>query len=43
MEAILDHVILLKDGHIRAMDELEQIRDERGENAVQWMKNLYRE
>ncbi|HEY4622591.1 ABC transporter ATP-binding protein [Solibacillus sp. FSL R7-0668] len=43
VEAILDHVILLKDGHIRAMDELEQIRDERGENAVQWMKNLYRE
>ena len=25
---------MLKDGHIRAMDELEHIRDERGENAV---------
>ena len=43
VEPILDRVILLKDGHIRAMDELEQIRDERGESAVQWMKNLYRE
>ena len=43
VEPILDQVILLKDGHIRAMDNLEQIRDERGENAVQWMKNLYGE
>ncbi|MEK4628420.1 MAG: ABC transporter ATP-binding protein [Solibacillus sp.] len=41
VEPILDQVILLKDGHIRAMDEVEQIRDERGESAVQWMKNLY--
>ena len=41
VEPILDQVILLKDGHIRAMDNLEDIRDERGENAVQWMKNLY--
>ncbi len=43
VEPILDQVILLKDGHIRAMDNLEKIRDERGENAVQWMKNIYRE
>lgn len=43
VEPILDQVILLKDGHIRAMDNLEQIRYERGENAVQWMKNLYGE
>lgn len=43
VEPILDKVILLKDGHIRAMDDLEQIRDERGESAVQWMKNLYGE
>ena len=41
VEPILDKVILLKDGHIRAMDEIEQIRDERGESAVQWMKKLY--
>ena len=41
VEPILDEVILLKDGHIRAMENLEEIRDERGENAVEWMKNLY--
>lgn len=41
VEPILDQVILLQDGRIRAMENLEQIRDERGENAVQWMKNLY--
>ena len=41
VEPILDKVILLKDGHIRAMENLEEIRDERGENAVEWMKNLY--
>ena len=43
VEPILDQVILLKDGHIRAMNELEHIRDERGQNAVEWMKNLYGE
>lgn len=43
VEPILDQVILLKDGHVRAMDNLEKIRDERGENAVQWMENLYGE
>jgi ABC-2 type transport system ATP-binding protein len=41
VEPILDQVILLKDGHIRAMENLEEIRNERGENAVEWMKNLY--
>lgn len=41
VETILDEVILLKDGHIRAIENLEKIRDERGENAVDWMKNLY--
>lgn len=41
VEPILDQVILLKDGHIRAMENLEDIRDERGEDAVGWMKNLY--
>lgn len=41
VEQILDQVILLKDGHIRAMENLEDIRDERGEDAVGWMKNLY--
>lgn len=41
VEQILDQVILLKDGHIRAMEHLEDIRDERGEDAVEWMKNLY--
>ena len=41
VEPILDQVILLRDGHIRAMENLEDIRDERGENAVEWMKNLY--
>ncbi|MGN7476221.1 ABC transporter ATP-binding protein [Solibacillus silvestris] len=43
VEPILDKVVLLKDGHIRAMEDLEQIRSERGESAVQWMKNLYGE
>lgn len=41
VEPILDQVILLKDGHIRAMENMEEIRDERGEDAVEWMKNLY--
>ena len=41
VEPILDQVILLKDGHIRAMENLEEIRNDRGENAVEWMKNLY--
>lgn len=41
VEPILDEIILMKDGRIRAMDNLERIRDERGEGAVQWMKSLY--
>lgn len=41
VEPILDQVILLKDGHIRAMDHLEVIRHEHSEDAVGWMKNLY--
>lgn len=41
VEPILDQVMLLKDGHLCAMDQLEAIRDERGEDAVTWMKNLY--
>lgn len=41
VEPILDEVILLKDGHIRAIGNLEDIRNERSENAVEWMKNIY--
>ncbi len=41
VEPILDQVILMKDGRIRAMENVELIRDERGEDAVQWMKSLY--
>lgn len=41
VEPILDQVMILKDGHLCAMDNLEEIRDARGEDAVSWMKNLY--
>lgn len=41
IEPMLDQVILLKDGKLHAMEHLENIRDERGEDAVQWMKSLY--
>lgn len=43
VESILDEVILLKNGKIKAVGNLEQIREERGENAVEWMKSLYAE
>ena len=41
VEPILDQVMILKDGHLCAMDNLEEVRDARGEDAVSWMKNLY--
>ncbi|CAM5214331.1 ABC-2 type transport system ATP-binding protein OS=Ureibacillus acetophenoni OX=614649 GN=SAMN05877842_10375 PE=4 SV=1 [Ureibacillus acetophenoni] len=41
VEPILDQVMLLKDGHLCAMDHVEDIRLERGEDTVDWMKNLY--
>ncbi|MFF5995325.1 ABC transporter ATP-binding protein [Lysinibacillus sp. KU-BSD001] len=41
VEPVLDQLILLQNGQVRAMEELELIRDERGEDAVQWMKSLY--
>ena len=41
VEPVLDQVILLRNGQVHAMEELELIRDERGEDAVQWMKSLY--
>lgn len=41
VEPVLDQVILLRNGQVYAMEELELIRDERGEDAVQWMKSLY--
>lgn len=43
VEPILDKVMLLKDGHICSIEDLEDIRMKRGEDAVTWMKNLYRE
>ncbi|HWL23239.1 MAG TPA: ABC transporter ATP-binding protein [Ureibacillus sp.] len=41
VEPILDQVMLLKDGHLCAMDNVEEIRHERGEDTVKWMKSLY--
>lgn len=41
VEPILDSLMVLKDGHILAFEELELIRDELGKDAVQWMKKLY--
>ena len=41
VEPILDQVMILKDGHLCAMDYLEDVRDMRGEDAVSWMKSLY--
>lgn len=41
VEPILDQVMLLKDGHLCAMNHLEKIREELGEDAVSWMKKLY--
>lgn len=41
VEPILDQVMILKDGRLCAMEMMENVRDERGEDAVTWMKNLY--
>lgn len=41
VEPILDQVMILKDGHLCAMDHLEEVRDVHGEDAVSWMKSLY--
>ena len=41
VEPILDQVMILKDGHLCAMDHLEEVRDVRGVDAVSWMKSLY--
>lgn len=41
VEPILDQVMLLKDGHLCAMNHVEDIRHERSEDTVNWMKNLY--
>lgn len=41
VEPILDQVMILKDGRLCAMEMMEKVRDERGEDAVTWMKNLY--
>lgn len=38
VEPILDEVLLLRDGHIAAQGQLEMIRDEHNQNAVEWMK-----
>lgn len=41
VEPILDALIVLKEGSVLAYEELEFIRDELQQNAVQWMKTLY--
>ncbi|MEC1177394.1 ABC transporter ATP-binding protein [Metasolibacillus meyeri] len=41
VEPILDEVLLLRDGRIAAHEQLEVIRDEHNQNAVQWMKALH--
>lgn len=41
VEPILDEMIILKDGHIYAKEQLEEVRDIRGVDAVSWMKSLY--
>ena len=40
VEPILDQVVLLQDGRLFAMDHVESIRHEYGEDTVNWMKNL---
>lgn len=41
VEPILDQVMILKDGHLCAMDHVEDMRDTEGTDAVSWMKKLY--
>lgn len=43
VEPILDQILLLKDGQIYAQENVEAIRDLHNQNAVQWMKSIYKE
>ncbi|WP_332651482.1 ABC transporter ATP-binding protein [Lysinibacillus sp. 54212] len=43
VEPILDQILLLQHGSIVAYEGMEDIRYERNEDAVQWMKSLYEE
>nr|WP_042473225.1 ABC transporter ATP-binding protein [Bacillus ndiopicus] len=43
VEPILDEVLLLQGGRIVAHEQLEVIRDEHNQDAVQWMKALHKE
>ncbi|WP_342558975.1 ABC transporter ATP-binding protein [Metasolibacillus sp. FSL K6-0083] len=43
VEPVLDEVLLLRDGRIAAHEQLEVIRDEHNQDAVQWMKALHAE
>lgn len=43
VEPILDQILLLQNGRIMAYEGMEDIRYERNEDAVQWMKSLYEE
>lgn len=43
VEPILDQILLLQNGSIIAYEGMEDIRYERNEDAVQWMKSLYEE
>lgn len=38
VEPILDQVVLLKDGHLKGIANLEELREEYGYDAKQWMK-----
>lgn len=43
VEPILDQILLLKNGQIFAQENVESIRDLHNQNAVQWMKSIYKE
>ncbi|MFJ7951651.1 ATP-binding cassette domain-containing protein [Lysinibacillus sp. NPDC096418] len=43
VEPILDQIILLQNGAIVAQEEMENVRDQNNQDAVQWMKSYYKE
>lgn len=42
IEKVLDEALLIQDGQIMAIEEVEDIREKNGESVVNWMKRHYR-
>jgi ABC-2 type transport system ATP-binding protein len=41
VEPLLDMVIIMKEGRILQMDDVDRIRSEHGIGLVEWMKDLF--